>query len=694
MIKGVIHHLPPSVIELISAGEVIHRPANAVKELIENSIDSGATNISVVIKGGGLQLIQVKDNGCGIPLESLDIVCERHTTSKLTAFEDLKAIKTLGFRGEALASISYISFSEAFSFPNAYFFRILEGTLVEKPKAIAANVGTQITVENLFYNAPLRSATIRNATEECNRIRDIVTKYAVHFPKLAFLMKRYDGSGVDLRTEGNTSTCLSNIRLLYGVEVARELKEFDFEDTRYGFKAYGLLSNPTFSYKKLEFILFINDRLVDCLSIKKIVEWTYEKFASRRIHPFVYLRIDVLPSQIDVNVHPTKQEVSFLYESDIVACIQKTIEDTFVSFGGSRTFFTSVVHPEGNKSLSGIKKQTSTDELSQVLVSKSQNPCKKIRTDERERKLSEFFDRPHLPESQISLNFPQSQKTLSPSQTIQEENLEKSAMDTNIMFLQSCRKHFTKPDWRKIQLSSVLELQQEICGRVSAHLRSIFRGMKFVGCVDPRYTLFQYDTGLYMINIEKISEELFYQVLIFGFGNFNVYQLSEPCSIAELVALGFKVRDPLSNVTADSQQVVDISNFLMKKSEMLWDYFSLQLKDGKLLALPNLLDNYVVQLEGLAEFILQLASDVNWTMEKACFESFCRVASKFFAFKKRFCDGDHVGDDLTVHWSWVIENVICKAAKHRLLPPDDWVRQQVVIKLADLETLYKVFERC
>ncbi|RCN41680.1 ATPase/histidine kinase/DNA gyrase B/HSP90 domain protein [Ancylostoma caninum] len=186
---------------------VVVRPANAVKELIENSLDAGATEITVTIKDGGLSLLQVQDNGKGIQKDDLDIVCERFTTSKLNRFEDLQSMRTYGFRGEALSSISHVAKVTITSKPAgqqcAYQAKYIDG----KPESIKASAGlngTCIAAEDLFYNCPNRKKAFRHHADEANKVTDVVMRYAVHRPDVSFAMRR-GGTGADFRTSGRCS---------------------------------------------------------------------------------------------------------------------------------------------------------------------------------------------------------------------------------------------------------------------------------------------------------------------------------------------------------------------------------------------------------------------------------------------------------------------------------------------------------
>lgn len=178
---NIIRKLDETVVNRIAAGEVIQRPANALKELLENSLDAGATSISVLAGHGGLRLLQITDNGSGIRSQDLKIVCERFTTSKLREFNDLTSIQTFGFRGEALASVSHVAkltiLTKTKDSPCGYKSSYCDGKPVEaKPKPCAANQGTQITVEDLFYNVPTRLRVLKSPSDEFNRISDVITK--------------------------------------------------------------------------------------------------------------------------------------------------------------------------------------------------------------------------------------------------------------------------------------------------------------------------------------------------------------------------------------------------------------------------------------------------------------------------------------------------------------------------------------
>lgn len=347
--------LPPHVVDKIAAGEVIQRPFSAIKELIENSVDAGATQVGVTVKGLSTML-QVQDNGHGIHPEDLVVLCKRFNTSKLRNFDDLRAMTTYGFRGEALASMTHVArvtvTSQKPGQSCSYRAQYKDGGIVGKPSKCAGVPGTTITVEDLFYNVPQRLRALKSAGEEYNKILDVVQKYAVHHSgRVGFTVKRANVHAPDLHTVCGT-TVKDTVGKIYGTEVARELIALncDVPESEEGAepiftKLSGFVTNPNFSRKKGEFLLFINGRLVDSTALKRVIDNCYVECLPKGGHPFVYLSLDLPLQNVDVNVHPTKKEVQFLHEDEIATAIESSLKKVLLGGNESRAFTVNKLKP-------------------------------------------------------------------------------------------------------------------------------------------------------------------------------------------------------------------------------------------------------------------------------------------------------------------------------------------------------------
>ena len=320
-----ILRLERATVDRIAAGEVVHRPASALKEMLENSLDAGSTAITVTAKDGGLALLQIVDTGHGVGRDDFPLLCERFATSKLATFDDLARIRTYGFRGEALASISHVARVSITSMTPgascAYRAAFKDGLVVGDGVRPTAGVrGTSITVEDMFYNVPARRAALKNKAEEYSRILDVMQRYALHHAArgVAFVCKKSGDQVPDVQVPART-TPLDAIGTIFGQAVKRELLPVSVavtaaesggdSDDELSFVCNGLVSNANYSMKKGTLILFINDRLVDCAALKKSLDAIYADILPKGSHAFVYLSVTIPPGQVDVNVHPTKREV-------------------------------------------------------------------------------------------------------------------------------------------------------------------------------------------------------------------------------------------------------------------------------------------------------------------------------------------------------------------------------------------------
>ncbi|PVV05137.1 hypothetical protein BB560_000347 [Smittium megazygosporum] len=367
-----IKKLDNSVINRIAAGEIIHRPSNALKELLENSLDANASQIQVLAKDGGMKLLQIIDNGHGINREDLPLLCERFTTSKIQAYEDLEKISTYGFRGEALASISHVAHLSVITKTSdsscAYKAKYIDGALSaggssedSEPKPCAGNDGTQIIVENLFYNIPYRKQALKKTNEEYSRILDVVGKYAIHNAGVAMSCRKIGPKtiGNDVQTSKESSKP-EIIRQIYGRSIADSLEKFekDLSESVLATRFDGYASNGIFSCKKTTLLLFINNRLVENSSIRSSVEQLYSSTFPKSPKPFVYLSISIRPEYVDVNVHPTKKEVHFLNQDQIIIEVVNAIQQVLMHSNNSQVL---TVQNPGRTVLSFIDSDITTD---------------------------------------------------------------------------------------------------------------------------------------------------------------------------------------------------------------------------------------------------------------------------------------------------------------------------------------------
>ena len=312
---GTITILPEQLANKIAAGEVVQRPESVVKELIENSIDAGATSISIVIKEGGKSFIQISDNGSGMNDEDAAIAFGRHATSKIKSYEDLENIRTLGFRGEALASIAAVAHVELKtrrSTDDVGTLVRLEGGELKEHSKTSTQPGTTISVRNLFYNTPARRNFLKSNNTEFKHIYDVVQRVALSRPDIAI---QFTSDGEDL-LDLKSGTIEERLKNLYGERHFETLLPFD-EQTEL-LSVSGFIGKPDFARKsRVDQYLFLNKRPIVNRSINHAIFSGYEHLIEKGNFPFYLVFLDIDPHKVDVNVHPSKMEVKFADEQSI-----------------------------------------------------------------------------------------------------------------------------------------------------------------------------------------------------------------------------------------------------------------------------------------------------------------------------------------------------------------------------------------
>lgn len=326
---GKIVLLDELTINQIAAGEVIERPASVVKEMVENSIDAGAKNINIEIKNGGISYIRITDDGKGIMPDDMEIAFERHATSKIRVAEDLKTVKSMGFRGEALASIAAIANVEMISrtgdLQTGNKIVVEAGDILEKQE-IAAPVGTMITVTKLFFNTPVRYKFLKKDFTEAGYIEDAITRLALIHPEIAF--KLISSGKVVIQTTGN-GNLKDVIYSIYGKDVATQVLDVDYQYEDLHIK--GVVGKPGIARSnRSNQLFFVNDRYIKDKTLSSAVEKSFKGMLPIGKYPFLVLNIEMDSSKVDVNVHPAKLEVRFVEEQKVFKAIYHSIKDTLL----------------------------------------------------------------------------------------------------------------------------------------------------------------------------------------------------------------------------------------------------------------------------------------------------------------------------------------------------------------------------
>ncbi len=321
---GKIQVLDQVTIDKIAAGEVIERPASVIKELTENAIDAGATAVTVEIKEGGISLMRIADNGCGIAGEDVRAAFLRHSTSKIRSAEDLFHIASLGFRGEALSSIAAVSQVELITKTREEEFGTryrIAGGKEEDIEETGAPEGTTFLIRQLFYNIPARKKFLKTAMTEASHVGDLMTRIALSHPEISF---RFINNGQPkLHTSGNGSI-RDVIYHVYGREAAANLLELDFEKN--GIHVTGFLGKPVISRGNRNFEnYFVSGRYIKSNIISRAVEDAYKDFSMQHKYPFVVLHIGLDGEHVDVNVHPSKMEVRFHNQQEVYNVLYEAV---------------------------------------------------------------------------------------------------------------------------------------------------------------------------------------------------------------------------------------------------------------------------------------------------------------------------------------------------------------------------------
>lgn len=716
--EGVNHirRLPQSVVNKIAAGEIIIQPANALKEILENSIDAGSTSIEVIVKDGGLKLLQINDNGCGIRNEDLPLLCERYATSKLSKFEDLDSIATYGFRGEALASISHISrlsvITKTRDSSLAYKAFYCDGVLTAPnfklnspgdPKPIAGKDGTQIIIEDLFYNTPSRLKSMGKKIEELGRILDVIGRYAIHTEKSGLSCKKFGEAFQIVSTRPNLPL-KERIRIVYGSEIANELLFLPHdEEYSYGLvKLAGAITSPNYSNKKkISPVIFINHRLVSCDPLRRAINAVYLFFLQKGFGGFAYILLEIKPENLDVNVHPTKREVRFLHEEEIIEAVSTKVHALLTLADALRKY----------KSQSIVTKRP----LDEDPASKKRQENKMVRVDSQQSKINSFLLR-QSEDAHRRQNLTSQKRVLVDEESelarvgeLSEDETSKSGKTCGSDLptpLEEVTPNYISSDFTlndnprvSVNLDSIKQLRVDLTDSVHKPLTNIFNNAVYVGVVDSgrRLCCFQYDVKLYLCDYAAVLAEFYYQTALIEFCNYGTYKFLEPQLLRSLLS-------PLYT-KANLVPIQDVIDNLWGLKDMFLEYFQItfeQLDEEIYIAtLPMIIKEIQPVPSKIAFFIYRLSSKVNFLDEKECLLGIMRQIALLYLpevleeddGRERELEEEHeiykTKRDQVDH---TLGHILFPQLMHRFLATKNLTND--VVQIADLPGLYKVFERC
>jgi DNA mismatch repair protein MLH1 len=555
-------------------------------------------------------------------------------------------------------------------------------------------------VEDLFYNVLSRRRAFRSPSEEYAKILDMVGRYAVHCSAVAFSCKKHgeNTSGVSVPA---SASIVDRIRQIHGSAVANELVSFKASDDRWGYKCEAWISNANYSSKRTSLLLFINHRSVDSAAIKKSIEQTYATFLPKGGHPFVYLSLDIDPQRVDVNVHPTKREVHFLNEDEIIAQVCDEIRNGLGKVDTSRSFMTQSLlsnpkvpfatpmkPPTPGTPGTGDAVDRSGSKTTPRTVTKRPYENSLVRTDASARKITSMLQ-PH------------------------------PSVDGGLHDDEDMEYEYTEKEPTVTRLTSMKELRAEVRDAMHNELTDIISTHTFVGIVDEqkRIAAIQGGVKLFLVDYGMLCNEYFYQVGLTDFGNYGSIRFSPPLALNDLLKIAAEQEKNSAANAADEvdwEEVVEsVQQHLISRRALLIEYFSMEItEEGELCSLPLLMKGYTPSLAKLPQFLLRLGPHVQWNAEKECFQTFLRELASFYVPEslplppstspsmslENGKNNEHVIEEdpeIALRREKIrraIEYTIFPACKARLVATKGLLKG--VMEVANLKGLYRVFERC
>ena len=582
---GKIVLLDELTINQIAAGEVIERPASVVKELVENSIDAGATNICIDVKNGGISSIRITDNGKGIAPDDMEIAFERHATSKIRTADDLSSVKSMGFRGEALASIAAIANVEMVSktADTEFGYKIVveAGNVLEKEE-VGAGIGTTITVKNLFFNTPVRYKFLKKDYTESGYIEDAVVRLALINPNIAFKLTNNDKTIIQTIGDGNVKNCVYGI---FGKEIANGIIDVEYEYEN--IKISGVVGKAEIARNnRTNQMFFVNKRYVKDKTLSASIEQAYKGMLTVGKHAFCIINIEIDPNEVDVNVHPAKLEVRFKEENKVFKAIYHAVKEALLSSD-------LVVHSEKTEEVQEMqelngqvltaenKVEDNRNRFSSLFKRKPQNlNWEKEEVNERINLVEALYNQkkeaerdkntvkqPEKVEEKIEEKIEPQEKEVSIEEPKKEENKIANIEELNLKFEEMYEKTFgkkikeIKEEETNYELeTNTKEPEKEVAATIveedkkeeeEASNISIFENKdtyvepikyKFIGIAFSTYIILEIDKELYILDQHAAHERIMYEKIKKNFYN-NEAKDSQLMLLPDIITLTHKEMD-------------------------------------------------------------------------------------------------------------------------------------------------------
>eukprot|EP01064_Diplonema_japonicum_P030771 TRINITY_DN5313_c0_g1_i1.p1 TRINITY_DN5313_c0_g1~~TRINITY_DN5313_c0_g1_i1.p1 ORF type:complete len:695 (+),score=127.34 TRINITY_DN5313_c0_g1_i1:40-2124(+) len=683
-----IKKLPQDVVNKIAAGEVVQRPCHAIKELIENSLDAHATQVTIVAKNGGTKLV-VMDNGDGVRPADMKRVCERFTTSKLSKYEELEKVSTFGFRGEALASITYVArvriTTKRHGASNGLSASYANGEMKEAvPGIVTCPEGTSVAVDDLFYNLPVRKASLRSSFTEYSRILEVVKRYSVQYPKTKFICRKDFNIPPDLNTSGCPDTSVGVIPTAFGLDISNHIHELAIDTPDATVK--GLFTGSFFSVRRIISTYFANGRLVDCSPIQKAVSQAYQPFLGKGKHPFIFLSITVPANEVDVNVHPTKAEVALLKEDLIASGVHDAITAKLNTAVEVSKQFPIVVLKE---ELGAKKRKLEEDEVTENKESGKEHLKKRavtesaaLSTDTPKHASTKPFKSVVLDGDKDIMVDSVIMKPGNIELKVDSSKNEKANPFKQLLPTQNPPKHGRVLATERIQESA------------HARMKEVFSTMEQVGMVNDRAAILRSADDIYFLDLKVVMKEAAYQRILRGSCK-SLLNFTDPPRIADLCEVALSIPGVWEPSDGDKQEICTaLVDCLVKHRTVLQDVGVGVSADGKVTTLPRVWNGFVPPLEGVPLLMLRVGSDVPWEAGDSSELVYQTLATELSAlYTPCGSSFDHIPPPHTSPISAFFPVSILPSLKTDFVPPSRLVKGTSLVQLTSIAALHTTFER-